>query len=106
MLLSHVNQRNFKKKAIVQILNKITNSVYEYTIETNQEFAFDILQFEALKCWQSPADQVPESKILIKIYTVENKKKKSLFYGWLFASSPSASGLEHPIYDITAIKCL
>ena len=71
---------------------------------------FDNMYLKASKCWQAPLDQIPESKILINIEVIKDKENKedtfSLFYGWLFASAPSASGLEHPIYDVTAIKCL
>jgi len=28
-----------------------------------------------------------------------------IFMGWMFASSPAISGLEHPVYDITVLSC-
>ena len=31
---------------------------------------------------------------------------KPIFSGWVFASSPSINGLEHPVYDISLVKCL
>jgi hypothetical protein len=107
MLLSYVDKDNFKDNATIQILNKITNSAYEYKVKINEKFIFDDLYIEVYKCWQAPLDQVPESKILINTYAASDneKGKKHLFYGWLFASSPAASGLENPIYDITAIRC-
>ena len=107
MLLSHVDQQNFKSEANIQILNKVTNVVYEYKIKINKKFIFDNLYFTVSKCWQAPLDQIPESKVLIDIDLIQEgqKDKKPLFYGWLFASSPASSGLEHPIYDVTAIKC-
>ena len=28
-----------------------------------------------------------------------------LFTGWMFASSPALSALEHPVYDVWVIDC-
>jgi hypothetical protein len=33
------------------------------------------------------------------------KAQKALFSGWMFASSPAISGLEHPVYDVTLLSC-
>ena len=33
------------------------------------------------------------------------EQMKKVFYGWMFASSPSISGLENPIYDLVATGC-
>ena len=32
-------------------------------------------------------------------------KGQSIFSGWMFASSPALSALEHPIYDVWVIDC-
>ncbi|MBU3655480.1 MAG: DUF2155 domain-containing protein, partial [Alphaproteobacteria bacterium] len=29
----------------------------------------------------------------------------TLFSGWMFASSPAVSALEHPVYDIVVLDC-
>ncbi|MGB2533926.1 MAG: DUF2155 domain-containing protein [Candidatus Puniceispirillum sp.] len=31
---------------------------------------------------------------------------KPVFAGWMFSSSPAVSAMEHPVYDITLLKCL
>ena len=36
---------------------------------------------------------------------VNEVQNSRIFYGWIFASSPSISGVQHPIYDIVAIAC-
>ncbi len=36
----------------------------------------------------------------------DNKFGKILFSGWMFASSPALSGLDHPIYDLRLIDCV
>ncbi|KCZ83625.1 hypothetical protein HAD_13524 [Hyphomonas adhaerens MHS-3] len=34
-----------------------------------------------------------------------SEENPELFSGWMFASSPGLSALEHPVYDIWVIRC-
>jgi len=100
----------FFNAARLQILNKTTAKTSIVEIRTGEKSRFGSLNILVRKCWQAPLDQRPESKILIdvsevKISNDEKESENRIFYGWLFASSPSISGLEHPIYDIVAIDC-
>lgn len=101
---------HFSNMAQLQILNKTTAKTSIVEIKVGNKSSFGSLDITVHKCWEAPLDQRPESKILIDVEEIkvdENKKEQSdqIFYGWLFASSPSISGLEHPIYDIVAIGC-
>ena len=33
------------------------------------------------------------------------EKMIEVFKGWMFASSPSLNGLEHPVYDVLVLDC-
>lgn len=105
-----VDQTRFQNSAQLQILNKTTAKTSVVEIKVGNKIRFGSLQVGVKRCWQAPLDQRPESKILIdvvetKIGEDEKEEENRIFYGWLFASSPSISGLEHPIYDIVAIGC-
>ena len=97
--------------AVIQSLNKTTAKTSVLEIRIGDKVKFGKLIIRPLKCWQAPLEQKPESKILLDVYEEnseekdENKKIKRIFYGWMFASSPSISSIEHPVYDITAISC-
>lgn len=100
----------FTNYALVQILNKTTAKTSYNELKVNEKTNYGSIKIVPHKCWQSPQEQKPESKILLEIFEIKNEGKdkiteKRIFYGWMFASSPSISGLEHPIYDITAINC-
>lgn len=96
---------NFYNTAVVQNLNKTTAKTSILEMKIGDVIRFGQIQIIAHKCWQAPLDQRPENKILLEV--LENKEGKNIriFYGWMFSSSPSISGLEHPIYDLTAINC-
>lgn len=92
--------------AILQCLNKVSAKTSELRIMVGQEIKFGKLSIKVERCWKSAPEQRPESKILLDVKdTGIDGNKNRIFYGWMLSSSPSISGLEHPIYDITAIDC-
>jgi len=99
----------FYSIATIQVLNKTTAKTSLVDLKIGQKISFVNLKVIAHKCWQAPLDQRPESKILLEIFEKksegEKEIEKRIFYGWMFTSSPSISGIEHPIYDLTAISC-
>ena len=104
-----VTNSNYVSYAQIQALNKTTAKTSILDLKIGQRIAFGSLRIIAHKCWKSPLEQRPENKILLEIFeskTDDNTKtEKRIFYGWMFSSSPSISGIEHPIYDITALNC-
>ena len=114
--VTYVDEANelpkFSSVALVQILNKTTAKNLTVDLRIGQKINLGAITLKAHKCWQAPLEQKPETKILLEVF--ENKSLDSssdhieysrIFYGWIFASSPSISGVQHPIYDIVAISC-
>ena len=104
-----INPSHFYKKALIQALDKSTASRSIIKIDVGAEKKFGNIKIKIHKCWQAPLSQTPESKALIEVieevkhaYKVISNK---IFSGWMFASTPSISSLEHPIYDLTLLQC-
>jgi hypothetical protein len=95
----------FLNVAVIQALNKTTAKTSLLEIRIGEKIAFGQIVIVAHKCWESAAYQKPESKILLEVFENKENQDIRIFYGWMFASSPSISGIEHPIYDLTAIGC-
>jgi hypothetical protein len=104
--------------AVIQGLNKITAKSNLIEIKIGNSAEFGKLKIKVYKCWKAPLDQKPENKMLIEVLDSSNLEEeiigskknnkseyKRIFLGWIFSSSPSISGIEHPIYDIAAINC-
>jgi hypothetical protein len=104
--IDEIDQSNFLDLAILQNLNKITTKINNLEIKVGEEVKSGRLYIKIHKCWKAPLYEKPENKILLEVFQNNNDKKERIFYGWMFSSSPSLSGLEHPIYDITAIECV
>jgi len=96
----------FLNTATIQVLNKITAKAEKISLQAKKPLIINNIEIILHKCWQAPSYQRPETKILLEVLQNDNNQnKKTIFYGWLFASSPSLSSLEHPIYDIVALNC-
>lgn len=106
--IDEIDPAEFTQKAVLQVLNKITARTEKLTITVGRKNHFGKLDILIHKCWKSPLFENPDSKILLEIFQKrgESKEGERIFYGWMIASSPSISGLEHPIYDITALECI
>jgi hypothetical protein len=96
----------FLNSATIQVLNKITAKAEKISLQAKKPLIINNIEIILHKCWQAPSYQRPETKILLEVLQNDNNQnKKTIFHGWLFASSPSLSSLEHPIYDIVALNC-
>lgn len=105
-----IDPSRFFNVAVIQGLNKTTAKTSVFDAKIGEKIKFGTISVIAHKCWQAPLDQKPESKILMEVFEYKNDetgkpKEIRIFYGWMFASSPSISGLEHPIYDLIALSC-
>lgn len=109
LTVDKVDSSRFYNVAVIQGLNKITAKSSVLEMKIGENIRFGQLTIISRKCWQASLDQKPESKILLEVLedsTVNGVPSKNrIFYGWMISSSPSIAGLEHPIYDITALNC-
>ncbi len=82
-------------------LDKITARVFSARIFINQKVRFGTLELYVRTIYEKPPEETPEKICFVEIYNTPPGKKQDLaFSGWMFASSPALSALEHPVYDI------
>ena len=95
--------------AQLQGLDKITARISTFDVPVGQMAKFGTLQITVVACDRTPPEELPESAGFLKISDVHEDGRESrdeLFSGWMFASSPGLSGLEHPVYDVWLKECL
>lgn len=96
------------REIVLRVLNKVTTHSQDLTLEPGETTTFGKLQIEATNCFVSTPSSQSDSVALLTIRETPLEKKalpKLLFHGWMYASSPSLTALEHPIYDVTMIDC-
>ena len=92
--------------AVLQGLNKITARVSTIEAPIDQAVRFGTLDITVRRCSKRPPEETPESTAYLEIRERRSGERSvDLFAGWMFASSPAASSMEHPVYDVWVIDC-
>lgn len=95
------------KIAVLQALDKVTARVFTLRATSGQILYFGTLEVVARHCEKRPPEDPPESAAFLEITEVRpGGPKIPIFFGWMFASSPALSALEHPVYDIWVLDCV
>jgi len=91
---------------VLQGMDKVTARVWSFEAPTGRTVRFGTLEIVVQKCERTPPEEPPESAAYLDIYEAKsNEARIDLFHGWMFASSPGLSGLEHPVYDVWVLDC-
>lgn len=92
--------------AILQGLDKVTGRVMTIEAPVGASVHFGTLEIIVRTCRKRPPEEQPESAAFLDIWEMKTgEAAASLFRGWMFASSPALSALEHPVYDIWVLDC-
>ena len=92
--------------AILQGLDKTTARVSTIEAPIDGVARFGSLEITARACHKKPPTEPPESAAFLEIVDVRpDSPAVDVFSGWMFASSPALSAMEHPVYDVWVIDC-
>lgn len=92
--------------AVLQGLDKVTATVETIEAPVGRPVFFGTLEIVARNCKKRPPEEMPESAAFLEVWEIKRgEPPSSLFRGWMFASSPALSAMEHPVYDIWVLDC-
>ena len=93
--------------ALLQGMDTVTARVTKIQAPIGQVVKFGTLEIIARTCDKRPPEEPPESAAFLDIWEVrEGAAATSLYRGWMFASSPALSAMEHPVYDVWVLDCV
>lgn len=101
----------YAQSAVIRGLDKVTGHARDYTLPLGRPTRVGTLEVVARACSKNPPEERPEVRIFVDVTdhppaaAGQESEPVDLFHGWLFASSPGLSAVEHPVYDIWAIDC-
>lgn len=106
-------RRQRRRVAIVEAIDKITAESMRFEVEVGgRPVRFQkTLIFTARACEVSAPDElVTDSIAYLEVSlqprgVIQISEPRQIFRGWMFASSPAVSGLQHPIYDAWIVGC-
>jgi hypothetical protein len=99
------------QRAVIRGLDKVTGHARDYTLTLGRATRVGSLEVIARACSKTAPEETPEVRIYLEVFDHpparegEESERRSIFHGWMFASSPGLNALEHPTYDIWAIDC-
>jgi hypothetical protein len=93
--------------AVVRALDKMTARVEEIDLPVGKAVQFGTISIVARTCRVTlPEESPPESAAYLEISEIKpGAPSDAVFQGWMFASSPALSAMEHPVYDIWVTAC-
>ena len=91
----------------LQSLDKVTAHTMTFEAKVGSTLKFGPLYMKVQSCQKSSPIDDPESAAFIQVWEGETSNTAEwVFSGWMFASSPGLSPMDHPIYDVWVIDCL
>jgi hypothetical protein len=116
-------------RLVLQTLDKVTARIQTVDAVIGEPVRFGTLEITPHYCAFRPPELPPDHSAFLEIKGIalnagrsESQKDTSqnsikdiasdslnpaqtVFSGWMFASSPALSGLEHAVYDVTLLNC-
>ena len=98
----------------IRALDKITARTETIELKIGDMVEFGALTITGKACRKSAPIENPESAAFLQVweFPLDSIEKEIIdnaelrFSGWMFASSPGLSAMDHPIYDIWVLDCI
>lgn len=96
---------------VLRTLDKVTATTKDYTVEVGDKLTYGSLTVSVRHCEKRPPEEIPETYAFLQIddKKLDGKGKSAwterVFSGWMMASKPAASALEHGVYDVWVLDC-
>ena len=92
--------------AVLRALDKVTARVEELKIPVEQPLKFGTHVITVHDCRVTQPEETPEAATFLDVSEIKAGVAESpVFRGWMFASSPALSAMEHPVYDLWVTGC-
>lgn len=91
---------------ILRWLDKVTGRVSTLEARVGDTVAIGTLSIQVYTCMTRPPEETPESAAFLKIMDRQSDLSNvEVFSGWMFASSPALSAMDHAVYDVWILDC-
>jgi hypothetical protein len=93
--------------ATLQALEKVAGRVQRIDATVGQQASWARMDIVVRECLRRPSNDVPDSVAFVEVSERRPGADApvQVFSGWMFASSPAISALEHPVYDVWLVDC-
>ncbi len=110
LLCSPARALNYEDYPVVKLrsLDKITARTMTFEAKVGSTVRFGEIFIKVQACRKPPPVEKSESAAFLQVWQSDEAKNTSkwIFSGWMFASSPALSAMDHPVYDVWVLDCL
>ena len=90
--------------AVLRILDKTNGTVSDLEIRNGETREVGAITITMGDCRYPTANPAGDAYALVSVRTLRDDS--AVFEGWLIASAPALSAVDHPRYDVWALHCL
>ncbi len=90
-------------RGVVRVLDKINGTVTDLDLGSGETEELGLLSVTMGEC-RAPADN-PSGDAFALVSIRTRTDETALFEGWLIASAPALNAMDHPRYDVWALRC-
>ena len=88
----------------LRVLDKLTGEVTNLTLGEGETATLGFLSVTLNEC-RYPIDN-PSGDAFAEILVQDTRESAPLFSGWMLASAPALNAMDHPRYDVWALRCI
>lgn len=89
---------------VLRVLDKVTGAVTDLSLKRNETGALGHLAITLNEC-RFPASN-PNGDAYAKVTVMYRDIVVPAFQGWMIASAPALNAMDHPRYDVWALRCI
>ena len=89
--------------ALLRGLDRINGIYQDIEIAPGETVTYERLDIELVECRHPEGQTSTEAFAHLRIRDL--REDLATFEGWMFASSPALSALDHPRYDVWVLRC-
>jgi len=92
--------------AVLQTLDKVNARTATLTVQVGKPVQYGTLTITLRACRIRSEEQATDAVAWLEV--VDSRADPGtppVFQGWMFATAPSVSMLQHPVYDVRVMRC-
>jgi hypothetical protein len=84
-------------------LDSLNGTAQDIDMRAGETIRFGYLEIKAERCQVPRDDPAGDAEAFLRIRDIREQTPR--FSGWMFASSPALSAMDHPRYDVWVVSC-
>jgi len=87
----------------LRVLDKVTGRTDDITLTNGETQQFGLMAITMFECRYPSGNRSGDAYASLRI--VYNNGVTPVFNGWMIASAPALNAMDHPRYDVWALRC-